>query len=98
MILKTYIYSSLISKNPTHSLFTQNKYNNNYKQLIFLKKKPIYLYQIFKENNIFKFKEISGTLIKHTKKNNLNNIHLIQLKKYNNNYITMYIESPNIIN
>ena len=47
--------------------------------------------------NKINIKELTGILIKKNKIQNLTNLHLLCLKRYNNIYLSFFKEHPNIL-
>lgn len=98
LLLKKKLYYNLIQQKNIYTLYTYNRriYTSYYK--INLYKKKLYtIYIISQDQNKFSLKEISGILIKKNKIQNLTNLHLLCLKRYNNIYLSFFKEHPNIL-
>ncbi len=97
-ILKKNLYSDLMFQKNFYNLYTYNRIINIPRFNINLIKHKIYtIYILTQEKNKLYLKKTSGILIKKNKMQNLTNIHLLSLKKYDNISICFFKESPNIL-
>lgn len=96
VIIRKRLYSTLLRKKNTHNSSTYNR--TFIPHQVVLRKQNVYtVYLITQEKNKASMKEITGILIKKSKMQNLTNLHLLSLKKYNNIYLSFFKEAPNII-
>lgn len=98
LILKKKLYNTLVKQKNLYAFYTYNRILNKHKFNINLKKQNLYtIYILSQDQNKPYIKEITGILIKKSKMQNLTNLHLLCLKRYNNIYLSFFKESPNIL-
>lgn len=97
LIKKKILYNKFIKQKYIYSIYTYNRIL--YKKLnINLYKQKLYtIYIYLQDKNKLNIKELSGILIKKNKIQNLTNLHLLCLKRYNNIYLSFFKEHPNIL-
>ncbi len=96
IISKKKLYESLIQQKKLYNAYSYNCRLEPNK--INLKTRKLYtIYIITEEKNKFYLRAVPGILIKKSKMQNLTNLHLLCLKRYNNISISFFKESPNII-
>lgn len=101
ILIKKKLYNNYIHKKYIYILYTYNRIFNKkfyYNNKINLYKQKLYTICIYsREQNKLYIKEFSGILIKKNKVQNLTNLHLFCLKRYNNIYLSFFKEHPNIL-
>lgn len=98
IFFKKKLYNNLIQQKKLYTLNTYNRTLHTQLDNINLIKNKLYTIYIFtQEKDKLYIKEVSGILIKKNKMQNLTNIHLLSLKKYNNIYLSFFKETPNIL-
>lgn len=100
-LIKKKLYYNNSKSKYIYNLYTYNrilyKYNNIYHNINIYKQKLYKIHIYIQEQNKLYIKEISGILIKKNKIQNLTNLHLFCLKRYNNIYLSFFKEHPNIL-
>lgn len=96
LLKKKKLYTNLIKQKNLYAIYTYNRILNQKKYNLKQGKTYIISIKTQEQNNLYE-KEIFGILIKKSKVQNLTNLHLLCLKRYNNIYLSFYKESPNII-
>lgn len=97
ILLKKDLYNKSIKQKYFYNIFTYNRIIYKKLYVNVCKQKLYTIYICLQNKNKLNLKKISGILIKKNKIQNLTNLHLLCLKRYNNIHLSFFKEHPNIL-